>query len=323
MNDLNHNIKRQHNFETLRIEGQVPEALRGTLYRVGPGLVERFGHHVHPFLADGLITAVNIDDQPTGACSLVKSEKFMQEEKAQKPIYSTEAPFLRRLYNGLTGQIKNTGNTHVLSWQDKLFALMEQGQPVEFDAKNLDTIGTNDLGIIKGSFSAHPHRVPELKTTFNFGISGKEIVVYALPDHGKIKILCKVKAPWASLIHDFCVTKKHVLFFIDPGKLVLWRAILGTKDFTKYFYWDQNQNSTIIIIPLDDPTKQTLLEVEPFRIWHFANAFEKGDEIIIDAFRHENIDVLTAPTTPSSKIPEPKLFRYRINPKRSSFHSEQ
>ncbi len=323
MQDLNHNIERTHGFEPLNIEGAIPEALRGTLYRVGPGLVQRFGHDVHPFLADGLITAIDINETPSGACALVKSEKFIEEETAGKAIYSPEAPLWRRTLNGLSGAIKDTGNTNVLAWQDKLYALMEQGKPVEFDRANLDTVGSNDLGVIKGSFSAHPHRVPSLKTTFNFGIDGKTIHIYALPDSGAIRVIAKVKAPWASLIHDFCVTDKHALFFIDPSKLVLWRAILNTKDFSKYFYWDENESSTIIIVPLDEPEKQTRIEVDPFRIWHFANAYERGGEIVVDAFRHENIDVITAPTTPDSRIPEPKLFRFTLNLAKGQMRSEQ
>ena len=323
MNDLNHNIDREHGFESLRVEGRVPDSLRGTLYRVGPGLVERFGHAVHPFLADGLITAVDIGETPRGACALVKSERFIEEERAGRALYSPEASLPRRVYNGLTGKVKNTGNTHVLAWQDRLYALMEQGQPVEFDRDNLHSIGSRDLGIIKGSFSAHPHRVPALATTFNFGIHRGNIVVYALPDHGDIYVLCRFKAPWASLIHDFCVTEKHMLFFIDPGKLVLWRALLGTRDFSKYFYWDESESTTIITIPLNDPEHQTRIEVDPFRIWHFANAYEEGEQIVIDAFRHNNIDVIIAPTTPGPKIPEPKLFRYRINPARGSFAGEK
>lgn len=101
MRDLNHNIERQHGFESLRVEGVVPEALRGgTLYRVGPRLVRRFGHDVHPFLADGLITAVEINETPSGTCALVQSEKFLEEEQAGRPIYSTEAGFVRRLITG-------------------------------------------------------------------------------------------------------------------------------------------------------------------------------------------------------------------------------
>ena len=323
MPDMNHNIDRTHGFEPLTVEGALPNALRGTLYRVGPGLVQRFGHEVHPFLADGLITAVEVSSTPKGACEMVRSDRFTEEEAAGKPLYSPEASLPRRVMNGLTGKIKNTGNTNILAWQDKLYALMEQGQPVEFDSENLDTVGTNDLGVIKGSFSAHPHRVPALKTTFNFGIHRKDIIIYALPDSGKIRVLAKVEAPWASLIHDFCVTKKHALFFIDPSKMVLWRAMLGTKDFSKYFYWDKNESSTIIIVPLDAPENQTRIEVDPFRVWHFANAYERGGEIVVDAFRHKNIDVITAPTTADSRIPEPKLFRFTLNPAKGQMKAEQ
>ncbi len=55
-----------HGFEPLRLEGQLPDDLRGTLYRAGPGLFERFGTKLaHPFEADGAVTAVRLG--PSGA----------------------------------------------------------------------------------------------------------------------------------------------------------------------------------------------------------------------------------------------------------------
>lgn len=319
---LHHSIKKTHGFENLKLEGKIPDQLKGTLYRVGPGLIERFGKAVHPFLADGAITAVQLGNNPKGACQIVESEQYLQEQRCGKSLYDTNAPFYRRIYNGLTRNIKNTGNTNVLSWQGKLFALMEQAKPVEFKANDLKTVATNYLGIIKGSFSAHPHRVESLKTTFNFGINGRYIEVFALPDNGKIEIISRIKAPWASMIHDFIMTDKHIIFFIDPGKLVIWRAILGLKDFSKYFHWDENESSIIIIIPLNNPEQQYRLEVDPFRVWHFANAYEQEDTIIVDAFRHKNIDVITKPTQLDSDIPIPELYRFQIKPKQNQFSSE-
>lgn len=313
MTTLNHNLLQTHDFKTLHVEGTIPEQLRGTLYRTGPGLVERFGNKVHPFLADGAITSIQLKDQPKGACKIVKTKKFMKEEEAQRSLYDVNAPFYQRLRNGLTRDIKNTGNTNILAWNEKLFALMEQGKPVEFSALNLDTIGTNNLGIIQGSFSAHPHRVKSLNTTFNFGINGKDIEVFSLHDDGKINILCRFKAPWAGIIHDFMVTEKHIIFFIDPAKLVTWRAILGLKDFSKYFYWDEKESTQIVIIPLSEPEKPITIEIDPFRVWHFANAYEKGNTIVVDAFKHKNIDVLTKPTELDSDIPAPELCRFILS----------
>ena len=313
MSTLNHNLEQTHNFKPLRIEGKIPHQLRGTLYRTGPGLVERFGNKIHPFLADGAITAIQLKEKPEGACNIVRTDKFLKEEAIQKPLYDNNASSLQRLYNGLTRNIKNTGNTNILAWNQKLFALMEQGQPVEFNPVNLETIGTNNLGIIQGSFSAHPHRIDSLKCTFNFGIKGKNIEVFALHDNGKINIISRFKAPWAGIIHDFMVTEKHIVFFIDPAKLVTWRAILGLKDFSKYFYWDEKESTQVIIIPINSPDQQVTLEIDPFRIWHFANAYDEGNTIVVDAFKHKNIDVLTKPTELDSDIPAPELCRFILS----------
>ena len=44
------------------VRGEVPDALRGSLYRNGPGRLERDGQRVHhPFDGDGMITALHFD----------------------------------------------------------------------------------------------------------------------------------------------------------------------------------------------------------------------------------------------------------------------
>jgi carotenoid cleavage dioxygenase-like enzyme len=190
---------------------------------------------------------------------------------------------------------------------------MEQGKPVEFSSSNLETIGTSNLGLIQGSFSAHLHRVDSLKTTFNFGVDGEMIDVYRLHDSGKADVFTRFKAPWAGLIHDFMVTNKHIIFFIDPAKLVTWRAALGLKDFSKYFYWDEQESTQIVIIPLNDPDNRVILEIDPFRVWHFANAYDDGGSIVVDAYKHKNIDVIIKPTLLDSDIPVPELRRFVIS----------
>lgn len=320
---MNQNISRTHGFEPLHIEGTVPDQLAGTLYRVGPGLMRKFGRDVHPFLADGLITAVEITAEPRGACELVQDTGFREEAAAGRSLYDMNASGLRRLYNGLTGKVKNTGNTNVLAWDRQLFALMEQGHPVRFDRRSLDTLGATDLGVIRGSFSAHPHRVEALKTTFNFGVEGRRIHVYALPDGAPARALFSIEAPWASLIHDFIVTEKHAVFFIDPGKLVVWRAMLGSRDFAKYFHWDETGSTVVIVVPFDAPEDEIRIEVDPFRVWHFANAYVDGEELVVDAFRHRNIDVLAEPASLSSDIPAPELYRFRISLRQRTMHGER
>ena len=80
---LRQNLTRSHGFEPLDLEGQVPEDLRGTLFRVGPGVFERFGVEVaHPFEADGAITIekMRLDEHgrpvPTGELEAAPPSKL-------------------------------------------------------------------------------------------------------------------------------------------------------------------------------------------------------------------------------------------------------
>lgn len=320
---LNHSVQRTHYFEPLHIEGQLPSDLRGTLWRAGPGLLKRFGHTIsHPFEADGVITGVRFGQTALGASRLVESEGYRDEQRLGRPLYGSTAPLYRRIHNNLRGKIKHTGNTNVLAWQGRLFALMEAGKPVEMDPLNLTTHGSQDLGVIKGAFSAHPHRVEALKTTFNFGLRGKYVDLYALPDSGSARYLGAIKLPWIGLVHDFMVTQHYMIFFLGPVKLALWRALLGERDFGKYFYWDDQAGSRVVIVPLSNPYAYQQLEVDPFWVWHFANAYEEGEHIVIDACRHDDFSAFYAPSDIPPSARPPTLWRYRINPVQGSFNGE-
>ena len=66
--------------------GTIPSELAGTLYRNGPGRLERGGHWVHhPFDGDGMITALRFE---AGSLQLsnrfVRTEGWLAEEAADK-----------------------------------------------------------------------------------------------------------------------------------------------------------------------------------------------------------------------------------------------
>src|SRR5512138_3029622 len=56
-------LPREHGFEPLVVEGNIPRELRGTIVRNGPGLFGQFGkRYSHPFEADGAATAIRLGD---------------------------------------------------------------------------------------------------------------------------------------------------------------------------------------------------------------------------------------------------------------------
>ena len=294
---LSRSVSREHGFEPLRVDGTLPPDLRGTLLRNGPGQFEIFGRRIaHSFEADGLITAVRFDGaRALGACRLTASAGRAAEQAAGRMLYGTALPWHRRFHNGLRGRQKNTANTNVVAWQGRVLALMEAARPTELAIGDTDlaTVGETDLGVIGAAFSAHPHRVAARRARYNFGVEyGRKtrIVLYELPDVGAARRLGEVDLGFAPMLHDFIATARHLVFFVSPAAVHVPRMLLQLGDFRELFRWQPERGTEVIVVPIDLPTQVTRFSVDAFHQWHFANAFERGRELVVDYVRYPNFD---------------------------------
>lgn len=330
MTPLQQSVGRTHPFEPARVEGTIPAGLRGTLIRTGPGLLERFGRRLaHTFEADGALSAVRFGDDVQRSVQLVRSPGFLEEEHAGKPLYGSAAPRWRRLLNAARGKTKTTGNTNVMQWQGRTFALMEGGRPVEIDPRTLGTGAVEDFGGVLGAaFSAHPHQLHATQTTYNFGqIWGRTpgLRLYAMPDDGPVRALGDVTIPFHTMVHDFTVTPRYAVFVVCPAKLDLRRALTASPDFDKYFVWDETAAAEIIVVPLDRPEAAVRIEIEARWVFHLANAFERGDELVVDWVEYADFGVFTALSgnDPDAEVGDSKVQRLTIDPRRGRLVREQ
>lgn len=285
-------IAREHGFLPLRVEGRIPRELEGTLVRTGPGLYERFGARVgHSFEADGALSGVRIrGGAAEGAIRLCHSEGMIAEDRAGRSLFGPRAHPLRRIANSLRRRAKNTGNTAVLAWQDRLFALVESNKPLEIDPKDLSTLGETDLdGAITSTFSAHPHRVVPRKATYNFGLEygpKTRLVLYALPWVGRAQKLFSLPLGKPVMLHDFAVGPRYAVFFVSPVEINLPRAVLGMTSFGSILRWKPKQGVEVIVVPLDAPERVARWTVPAFFQWHFACVTERGHELVVHYVRY-------------------------------------
>jgi len=167
--------------ELVASRGTIPAELVGTLYRNGPGRLERGGQWVHhPFDGDGMITALRFAG---GKAELrnrfVRTEGWQAEQKAGRFLYrgvfGTQKPG-GPVANAFDLRLKNIANTHVVRLGDQLLALWEAAEPYALDPDSLETRGLSLLdGVLKPgeAFSAHPrfdpghHGAPRMVT---FGV---------------------------------------------------------------------------------------------------------------------------------------------------------
>ncbi|XXT18901.1 carotenoid oxygenase family protein [Sorangium sp. So ce429] len=295
------NAEREHGFEPLRIEGRIPEGLRGTMYRNGPGLLTTFSQpYEHSFEGDGAVSAVRLDgleQRATGAYHVVESEGLRFERDAGRPMFSSRAPWRTRMGNALRRRFKNNANTSILVWRDRLFALADGARPTELDAGMLTTVGETDLdGLIAQTFSAHPHDVVARSSIYNFGVRfGRktQIDLFELPyKHRPARRLGQVELAHPVMLHDFVATERHLVFLVSPVRLVLWRAALMLTPVSKLVRWSEQDGTEVIVVPIDAPRSVTRFRVDPFFQWHFAGGFERGGEIAVDLVRYPRLNSL-------------------------------
>ena len=288
-------LGREHGFEPLVVEGSLPANLRGTLYRNGPGQFGQFGvRYSHPFEGDGHTTAVRIEGgKAMGASKIHATAGLLEERAAGKILYNLTASWPRRVANMWRGRVKNTANTNVMTWQGRVFAMVESSRPTEIDPRDLSTIGETDLGVVGRSFSAHPHRVESRKAIYNFGVEYGRVTklwLYELPDTGAARKLGEVALAGPPMLHDFIATDTHLVFFVSPSRVDVPRMMLQLGGFADLFKWRPELGTEIICVPIDRPTEVVRFTTEAFYQWHFANAFTRGGEIVVDYVRYPNFD---------------------------------
>jgi len=271
------NLRREHGFEPLRVEGALPETLRGTLYRNGAGVFDRFGERCrHWFDADAALTAVRIEGgRAQGATRIHRTPQFHREEAAGQRLFGgwNTAP-KRPLRELLLRDGKNPSATAVVPWRDRLLALCEGGKPVEVDPDTLARIGETDLGAISAAFSAHPHRVGD--TTFNIGLlvgRRTEVSVYAMRE--AVEVIARFTLDRPVFIHDFIATERHLLIPAAPWRLRLLPLLLGRAGAMDAAEW-LDRPAELFVVSLGDPSRVRRLEVEPHLVEHVIAARDDG-----------------------------------------------
>lgn len=307
--------------------GKIPEGLRGTLYRNGPGRLQRGGMNAgHWFDGDGAILAVNFTDAGTTAVyRYVQTAGYQAEEKADKFIYSNygmtaPAPVLLRW----SKPVKNTANTSVLALPDRLLALWEGGPPHSLDLQTLETIGIDNLGTLEGefSYSAHCKRDPISGNIYNFGIRPgvtTKLNLYKSDRTGKV--IQKTTAPLDGipLLHDFVLAGKYLIFFVPPVRLNFVKMLAGMSSYSDSFEWKPELGTKVLVFDSETLSLVSRSETDPWFQWHFANGFVKEDAaVVVDFVRYADFttnqrlkEVATGETRTNA---EGILSRVHLNP---------
>ncbi len=281
----------EHDYRVEEIDGRVPPALRGTLFRNGSGRNDLNGQWFpHWFDGDGMISAIRFDNAGIRYLNrYVRTQNYIDETRAGHIRYRG---FGKMRPGGCLAnafrQPSNVSNTSVVMHGEKLLSLWEGGPPVALDPETLATFGIYDFGGKVRAFSAHPKIDPVSGEMFNFGIDyGRKCTLtpYCIA-RGELTAFPSITLPYSVMNHDFVLTAHYLVFCLGPILLHPLKMIFGCASFDGALEWDGGRPTLILLVPRDRASAPRWLETEAFFQFHFANGFEEDGTLVLDLTRY-------------------------------------
>ncbi|MFB2968150.1 carotenoid oxygenase family protein [Aerosakkonema sp. BLCC-F183] len=328
-------LKQEFEYWIDDVEGEIPQELQGTVFRNGPGLLDRNGQRVqHPFDGDGMISAIAFQNgRAYFRNRYVRTQGFVEEEKAGKFLYrgvfGTQKPG-GWLANAFDFKLKNIANTNIIYWGGKLLALWEAAEPHRLDPHTLETVGIDYLnGVLHPgeAFSAHPRIEKDRLINFQIkpGLS-TTITIYELDGSGKLVDRHAHSVPGFAFIHDFVITPNYCIFFQNPVTYNPLPYILGWQGAGECVHFNPGHPTRIIVIPRHPVSGDSkgrekkavqILEAESGFVFHHANAFEQENKIYIDSICYESLPTLDPGAdyrqTDFEALSPGQLWRFELN----------
>lgn len=216
------------------VEGELPEGLRGTFYRMVCGRYETGGEPVQQvFDGDGMVAMFVLDDGQVRFRSRYVRTPHHLAGQGDGGVPGRLVGTNRRggrLGNALRFPA-NVANTSVALHRGRLYALYEFGRPFRLDPDTLHTFGEDDLdGRLRrmGVFSAHYKVDPATGELWNFGMEmmpRPTVRCYRLDPSGQLHTVRHLRIPQMVANHDFALTERHMVFALDPAVVSVGGAL--------------------------------------------------------------------------------------------------
>ncbi|MBV8592994.1 MAG: carotenoid oxygenase family protein [Caulobacteraceae bacterium] len=271
----------------LEVRGELPRDLAGVLYRNGPNPQFDPGPDYHWFGGDGMIHGFFVGDGKVRYRNrFVRTPKWRSENEAGRRLFGTFGNPMTTDPSVL-GLDSGVANTNIVWHAGRLLALEEAHAPFELDPDTLGPVGY--APDYRGRVTAHPKIDPETgqMTWFAYSVGDTPFtrtVSYGVTDAaGAVLRRDDFEAPYASMVHDFLVTRGHVLFPILPLTGSLERVMRGGPAFA----WEPDKGAFVGGMGRGAGVDtMRWFEGPPCYVFHPMNAWEEGTTLVADVMEY-------------------------------------
>ncbi|MFE1170956.1 carotenoid oxygenase family protein [Streptomyces sp. NPDC058773] len=253
----------------LPVTGAIPPELTGWFLRNGPNPQDAATPHW--FFGDGMVHGLRLE----GGRAVSYRNRWVRTASFTDGVPAVDAQGHRNL-------VASVANTHVVRHAGRTLALAETSFPYEIDCRpghELETVGAHDFGgRLTTAMTAHPKTCPTTGELHFFGYGGPTppyLTYHRADAAGELVISRPIDVPGRTMMHDFHLTARHVIFMDLP--VVFDRSHPGMP-----YQWNPEYGARLGVLRRDDPYGEVRwLPIHPCYVFHALNAHDDGDQRIV------------------------------------------
>lgn len=271
----------------LEVIGQIPKDIDGLYVRNTENPVHEPLGNYHPFDGDGMLHAMRLKGgQAQYRNRFVQTKGFVAEQEAGEALWAgiaNKPGVSKRPGVGAQGYIKDGSSTDVVVHGGKILSTFWQcGDAYLLDPHTLENLGTAPWVPLEG-VSAHTKVDPNTGELMFFNYSKyPPYQHYGVVDrNGKRIHYTAVPTPGPRLPHDMAITKNYSILVDLP---LYWDPALIEENKYKAFFHPDEPTRFGILPRHGDGSEVRWFEAAPTYVLHWMNAYEEGNEIVLDGY---------------------------------------
>jgi carotenoid cleavage dioxygenase-like enzyme len=321
-------VLEERSVDALEVVGSLPEELDGVYVRNGPNPRFDAPGRYHWFDGDGMLHAVRFrGGRASYRNRWVRTRALQRELGAGRALWS--GVMEPAAGNPRDMPLKDTANTDVVAFGDRLLALWYlTGAPYAVDPLSLETLSVEDFdGTLRCDVSAHAKvdaQTGEL-LFFDYGPRPPYMRHGVVGPEGRVTHLVDIDLPGPRLPHDMAITERHSILMDLP----LVNDPAAAREGRHRLLFDRDLPARFGILPRHGGGDTVRwFEAEPCYVYHTVNAWEDGDEVVLDLCRVKRPEIAAGSTGTLERMLsylrlDAQLQRYRFDLRSGRTREEQ
>ena len=315
--------------ERLPVTGAVPAWLTGALVRVTPALLEVGGRRLaHWFDGIAMLNRFGLADGRVSYASRFLQSRVYQDAKEgewRRSGFATDPcrSIFKRVQQIFSPEVTDNPNVNLARIGERYIAMTETPMPVEFDPETLATIGCPGYtdGLKGQATTAHPHHDRERDELVNYVARFSrvtEYVLYGMPAGStKRRLIARMPVKAPSYMHAFGMSERYLILAEYPLRVNPLKLAFSGRPFIENYVWTGDEPTRFQVFDRAGGERRGTYETDAFFCFHPVNAFERGDELVMDMCTYPDSSLIDSLYLDEHGVragfPQGELRRYAID----------